>query len=66
VLTAERMFLDVGGRAAVPPIPGLDRVNYLTNVSMLDTDFLPPHLLIVGATISAWNSHRCIGASAAR
>lgn len=50
VLTAERMFLDVGGRAAVPPIPGLDRVNYLTNVSMLDIDFLPPHLLIVGGS----------------
>ena len=50
VLTAERIFLDVGGRAAVPPIPGLDRVNYLTNVSMLDIDFLPPHLLIVGGS----------------
>src|SRR5271167_314948 len=50
VLTAERIFVDVGGRAAVPPIPGLDRVNYLTNVSMLDIDFLPPHLLIVGGS----------------
>jgi pyruvate/2-oxoglutarate dehydrogenase complex dihydrolipoamide dehydrogenase (E3) component len=50
VLTAERIFLDVGGRAAVPPIPGLERVNYLTNVSMLDIDFLPPHLLIVGGS----------------
>jgi len=50
VLTAERIFLDVGGRAAVPPIPGLDRVNYLTNVSMLDIDFLPPHFLIVGGS----------------
>ncbi|MGH7047665.1 MAG: FAD-containing oxidoreductase [Stellaceae bacterium] len=50
VLTAERIFLDLGGRAAVPPIPGLDRVNYLTNVSMLDIGFLPPHLLIVGGS----------------
>lgn len=50
VLTAERIFLNVGGRAAVPPIPGLDRVDYLTNVSMLDVDFLPPHLLIVGGS----------------
>ena len=50
VLTAERIFLDVGGRAAAPPIPGLDRVDYLTNVSMLDVDFLPPHLLIVGGS----------------
>jgi len=50
VLTAERIFLDVGGRAAVPPVPGLDRVSYLTNVSMLDIDFLPAHLLIVGGS----------------
>jgi pyruvate/2-oxoglutarate dehydrogenase complex dihydrolipoamide dehydrogenase (E3) component len=50
VLTAERIFLDVGGRAATPPITGLDRVDYLTNVSMLDVDFLPQHLLIVGGS----------------
>ncbi len=50
VLTAERIFLDVGGRAAVPPMPGLDQVDYLTNVSMLEIDFLPPHLLIVGGS----------------
>ena len=50
VLTAERIFLDVGARAAVPPMPGVDRVNYLTNVSMLDIDFLPPHLLVVGGS----------------
>ncbi len=42
---AERIFLDLGSRAAVPPIRGLDAVGYLTNVSMLDIDFLPPHLL---------------------
>lgn len=50
VLTAERIFLDVGGRAAAPPIPGLAQITYLTNVSMLDIDFLPPHLLIVGGS----------------
>jgi len=50
VLTAERIFLDVGGRALVPPMPGLDRVNYLTNVSMLEMDILPPHLLVVGGS----------------
>jgi pyruvate/2-oxoglutarate dehydrogenase complex dihydrolipoamide dehydrogenase (E3) component len=50
VLSAEQIFLDLGGRAAVPPIRGLDAVDYLTNVSMLDIDFLPPHLLIVGGS----------------
>lgn len=50
LLRAERIFLDVGGRAAMPSLRGLDRVDYLTNVSMLDIDFLPPHLLIVGGS----------------
>jgi pyruvate/2-oxoglutarate dehydrogenase complex dihydrolipoamide dehydrogenase (E3) component len=50
VLTAEKIFIDVGGRAATPPISGLDQVDYLTNVSMLDVDFLPPHLLVIGGS----------------
>lgn len=50
VLTAERIFINVGGRAAVPPIPGLDQVKYLTNASMMDVDFLPPHLVIIGGS----------------
>ena len=50
VLSAEHIFLDLGGRAAVPPIRELDAVDYLTNVSMLDIDVLPPHLLIVGGS----------------
>nr|UXE44811.1 putative pyridine nucleotide-disulfide oxidoreductase RclA [uncultured bacterium] len=50
VLTAERIFINVGGRAAVPTIPGLDQVDYLTNSSMMDVDFLPPHLLVLGGS----------------
>jgi pyruvate/2-oxoglutarate dehydrogenase complex dihydrolipoamide dehydrogenase (E3) component len=50
VLTAEKIFIDVGGRAATPPISGLDLVDYLTNASMLDLDFLPPHLVIIGGS----------------
>ena len=42
VLTADKIFIDVGGRAATSTILGLDQVDYLTNVSMLDIDFLPP------------------------
>ncbi|HWB85726.1 MAG TPA: FAD-containing oxidoreductase [Bryobacteraceae bacterium] len=47
-LRAERIFINVGGRAFVPPMPGTEEVSYLTNSSMMDIDFVPPHLLIVG------------------
>ena len=49
-LTAPRIFIDVGGRAAVPPLPGVDRVPYLTNTSMLALDRLPEHLIIIGGS----------------
>lgn len=50
VLEADKIFINVGGRAAVPPMPGLDQVNYLTNSSMMEIDFLPEHLVIVGGS----------------
>jgi pyruvate/2-oxoglutarate dehydrogenase complex dihydrolipoamide dehydrogenase (E3) component len=50
VLTSERIFINVGARAAVPDIPGLDQVDYLTNSSMMDIDFLPRHLLVLGGS----------------
>ncbi len=49
-LTAERFFIDVGARARVPDFPGLNTVDYLTNSSMMEVDFLPEHLLIVGGS----------------
>jgi pyruvate/2-oxoglutarate dehydrogenase complex dihydrolipoamide dehydrogenase (E3) component len=49
-LTAERIFINVGGRALVPNLPGLDQVPYLTNSSMMAVDFLPRHLVIVGGS----------------
>ena len=49
-LAADHIFLNVGARAAIPPIPGLDRVPYLTNSSMMDIDFLPAHLIILGGS----------------
>lgn len=49
-LTAPRIFINVGGRANRPPIPGLDQVPYLTNSSMMGMDFLPRHLVIVGGS----------------
>jgi len=48
ILRADRIFINVGGRAAVSGISGLDQVDYLTNSSMVDVDFLPRHLLVVG------------------
>ncbi len=47
-LAADRIFINVGGRASVPQMPGIEEVPYLTNSSILDLDFLPHHLIIVG------------------
>ena len=49
-ITADRIFINVGGRAVVPDIPGRDSVAYLTNSSMMEMDFLPQHLIIVGGS----------------
>ncbi|MCV7068211.1 FAD-containing oxidoreductase [Mycolicibacterium farcinogenes] len=53
LLRAERIFLNVGGRAVVPDFPGLDGIDYLTNVGILDLDRLPEHLVIVGGSYIA-------------
>lgn len=50
VLEADRIFLNVGGRAIAPNIPGLDDVDYLTNVGILDLDVVPDHLVIIGGS----------------
>jgi pyruvate/2-oxoglutarate dehydrogenase complex dihydrolipoamide dehydrogenase (E3) component len=49
-LEAARIFLNVGGRALVPDIPGVKDVPFLTNTSMMQVDFLPEHLVIVGGS----------------
>jgi len=49
-LGADRIFLDVGGRALIPNMPGLDTVPYLTNETMMDLDFVPEHLLVIGGS----------------
>lgn len=53
LLRAERIFLNVGGRAVVPDIPDLAEVDFLTNVSILELDTLPTHLVIVGGSYIA-------------
>ncbi len=49
-LRGQRIFINVGGRALVPAMPGIDQVPYLTNASMMNVDFLPRHLVIVGGS----------------
>jgi pyruvate/2-oxoglutarate dehydrogenase complex dihydrolipoamide dehydrogenase (E3) component len=50
VLAAPRIFINVGGRALVPSIPGIDRVAFLTNTTILAMDHLPEHLVVVGGS----------------
>jgi pyruvate/2-oxoglutarate dehydrogenase complex dihydrolipoamide dehydrogenase (E3) component len=50
LLTAEQVFLNVGGRAAIPDLPGIHQVKYLTNTSLLQLEVLPRHLVIVGGS----------------
>ena len=49
-ITAKQIFINVGGRALVPNLPGIDRVTTLTNTSILELDTLPQHLVIVGGS----------------
>ena len=49
-ITAPRIFLNVGGRALVPDMPGIDHVAVLTNRSILELETLPRHLVVVGGS----------------
>src|SRR4051812_227635 len=49
-LAADKIFLDVGGRPLVPKMEGIDKVPFLNNESIMDVDFVPKHLLIVGGS----------------
>ncbi len=50
LLEAERIFVNVGGRALVPDMAGIKDVPYLTNSTMLDVDVLPEHLIVIGGS----------------
>ncbi|HXJ88200.1 MAG TPA: FAD-containing oxidoreductase [Candidatus Binatia bacterium] len=50
VLEAENIYINVGGRATVPEMPGIHDVPFLTNSSMMEVDFLPEHLVVVGGS----------------
>jgi pyruvate/2-oxoglutarate dehydrogenase complex dihydrolipoamide dehydrogenase (E3) component len=49
-LEAAKIFINVGGRARVPDWPGIDDIPYFTNSSIMDVDFLPEHLIIIGGS----------------
>ncbi|MEK1853539.1 MAG: FAD-containing oxidoreductase [Phyllobacterium sp.] len=50
VFTAPRIFINAGGRANVPDMPGIEKIAYLTNTSILALDTLPKHLVVVGGS----------------
>ncbi len=50
VLSADKIFINVGARAYIPPLTGVEGVDYLTNSSMMEIDFVPEHLVIVGGS----------------
>ena len=50
LLEADKIFVNVGARAFVPELAGLDEVDYFTSSSMLEVDFLPEHLIVVGGS----------------
>jgi pyruvate/2-oxoglutarate dehydrogenase complex dihydrolipoamide dehydrogenase (E3) component len=65
MLEADRIFLNVGGRAVAPDMPGLSDIDYMTNVGVLELDTVPEHLVIIGGSYIALEfARRCIAASA--
>src|SRR5207247_5374314 len=50
LLEAHKFFINVGGRASVPPLRAIDQVSYLDNSTMMDVDFLPEHLIVIGGS----------------
>jgi pyruvate/2-oxoglutarate dehydrogenase complex dihydrolipoamide dehydrogenase (E3) component len=50
VLQADKIYINVGGRASVPEMPGIHDVPFLNNSSIMDIDFLPEHFIIVGGS----------------
>jgi pyruvate/2-oxoglutarate dehydrogenase complex dihydrolipoamide dehydrogenase (E3) component len=65
-ISAPQVFLDVGGRAVVPDMPGLQDIPYLTNTSILALDRVPAHLVIIGGSyigLEYAQMHRRFGAA---
>jgi pyruvate/2-oxoglutarate dehydrogenase complex dihydrolipoamide dehydrogenase (E3) component len=50
LLTGDKVFINVGGRANIPALPGVDQASILTNSGLLELDELPRHLVVVGGS----------------
>jgi pyruvate/2-oxoglutarate dehydrogenase complex dihydrolipoamide dehydrogenase (E3) component len=50
ILTAKEIFINVGGRAHIPAMPGIDKISYLTNTTILNLEELPEHLVVIGGS----------------
>ena len=50
LLSAPRIFINVGGRANIPDLPGVNEISYLTNTSILELERVPEHLVIIGGS----------------
>ena len=50
LLTADEIFINVGGRAVTPDFSGVDSVPWMSNVGILDLETLPRHLVVVGGS----------------
>lgn len=50
LLEADKIFINVGGRASTPSLSGLDQVSYFNNSTMMEVDFLPQHLIVIGGS----------------
>jgi pyruvate/2-oxoglutarate dehydrogenase complex dihydrolipoamide dehydrogenase (E3) component len=50
IIEAPKIFINVGARATVPPMPGLAGAPFFTNSTIMDVDFLPEHLVVIGGS----------------
>jgi pyruvate/2-oxoglutarate dehydrogenase complex dihydrolipoamide dehydrogenase (E3) component len=48
VLSADKVFLNVGTHPAIPDVPGLNAARPLTHIEALELDYLPKHLIVIG------------------
>ena len=61
--TADRIFINVGGRAVLPQMPGIEGVPHLNNSSIMDVDLLPRHLVIIGGGYIGLEFAQCTAGS---
>lgn len=50
VLDAGKIFINVGGHPTTPKLTGIESVPTFNNISMMDVDFVPPHLIVIGGS----------------